>query len=237
MGTPAAPAATAGTFRIAAEIEVPRLGLGTLRPPGVAPPGRRADAVRLLRRAYEFGVRSIDTADVYGPEIAERLVAEALHPYPADLLVATKHGASPHRGPSWMADGGPAYLRRACEASLRRLMLDAIDLYQLHMPDPRIPVEESVGGLADLRREGKIRHIGLSNVSADQLAAARRVAPIAGVQNRFSVAGPRDDAVLATCQHEGIAYLPWYPLECGSPARGAGPIGRVQRATAQPRPR
>jgi aryl-alcohol dehydrogenase-like predicted oxidoreductase len=227
VGAPSTPAATAGTFRIGGELEVPRMGFGTLRLPGVRGPGRREDAVVLLRRAFELGVRLIDTADVYGPEIAEELVAEALHPYPAGLLIATKGGGSPRRGPSWMADGSPAYLRRACEASLRRLRIDTLDLYQLHMPDPRIPIEESVGGLADLRREGKVRHIGLSNVSSDQLAAARRVTPVASVQNRLSVAGPRDDAVLATCEREGIAYLPWYPLGCGALARPAGPLGLV----------
>jgi pyridoxine 4-dehydrogenase len=209
---------------------VPRIGFGTLRLPA-----DRDSAVRLLHRAYELGVRLFDTADVYGPETAEEAVASAFHPYPADLLVATKGGASPRRGPSWMADGSPAYLRRACEASLRRLRLDTIDLYQLHWPDPNVPIQESVGGLADLMREGKIRHIGLSNVSAAQLAAARAVAPIVGVQNRFSVAGPDDDEVLNLCTNAGIAYLPWYPLGCGSLARDAGPLGRVaERHSATP---
>lgn len=209
---------------------VPRVGFGTLR----LPPDRDS-AVRLLRRAYELGVRLFDTADVYGPETAEEALAAAFHPYPADILIATKGGASPRRGPSWVADGSPAYLRRACEASLKRLRLDTIDLYQLHWPDPQIHIEESVGGLADLQREGKVRHIGLSNVTADQLAAARRVATIASVQNRFSVAGPDDDHVLAACTEAGIPYLPWYPLGCGSLSRRAGILGRVaERHAATP---
>ena len=165
-------AASAGTLALAG-FSVPRLGFGTLR----LPP-ERAGAVRLLRRAYELGVRLVDTADVYGPETAEEAVADAFSPYPADLLVATKGGASPRQGPSWTADGSPAYLRRACEASLRRLRIDAISLYQLHVPDPNIPLEESVGGLADLQREGKIRHIGLSNVDVAQLEEARRISTL-----------------------------------------------------------
>jgi pyridoxine 4-dehydrogenase len=198
-------------------------------------PSEREAAVRLLHQAYELGVRLFDTADVYGPETAEEAVADAFHPYPPDLLIATKGGASPRRGPSWMADGSTAYLRRACEASLRRLRLGTIDLYQFHWPDPNVPIEESVGGLAELRREGKIRHIGLSNVSAAQLAAARAVAPIASVQNRFSVAGPDDDEVLDVCTRDGIAYLPWYPLGCGSLTRNAGPLGLVaERHSATP---
>jgi aryl-alcohol dehydrogenase-like predicted oxidoreductase len=182
-----------------------------------------------------LGVRLFDAADVYGPETAEQAIADAFHPYPADVLIATKGGASPRRGPSWMADGSPDYLRRACEASLRRLRLEAIDLYQLHWPDPRIPIEESVGGLADLQRVGKIRHIGVSNVSAAQLAAARGVTTITSVQNRFSVAGPDDDEVLSLCAGAGIAYLPWYPLGCGSLSRPAGVLGRVaERRGATP---
>jgi pyridoxine 4-dehydrogenase len=201
---------------------VPRVGFGTLR----LPPDRGA-AAALLRRAYDLGVRLFDTADVYGPETAEQAIAAAFHPYPDDLLVATKGGASPRRGPSWMADGSPAYLRTACDASLRRLRLDTIDLYQLHWPDPNIPIEESVGGLVDLQREGKIRHIGLSNVTAAQLTAARGVANIVSVQNRCSVVGPHDDAVIDICTRDTIAYLPWYPLGCGSLARHAGALGRV----------
>lgn len=209
---------------------MPRLGFGTLRLPDDRPA-----AVGLLRRAYDLGVRLIDTADVYGPETAEELVAHAFHPYPDDLLVATKGGASPRRGPSWMADGSPAYLRRACEASLRRLRLHTIHLYQLHWPDPDIPIEESMGGLADLQREGTIRHIGLSNVTAAQLVAARGVAPVASVQNRFSVAGPADDEVLDLCTRDGMAYLPWYPLGCGSLTRSAGILGQVaERHAATP---
>jgi aryl-alcohol dehydrogenase-like predicted oxidoreductase len=200
--------------------------MGTLRLQGVRG-GDRRDAVALLRRAIELGVRLVDTADVYGPEVAEEIVAEALHPYEDGIVVATKGGGSPRRGGAWRADGSPDYLRRACEASLRRLRLDRIDLYQLHWPDPHIPIEESVGGLADLRREGKVRHIGLSNVSLDLLDRARAVAPIAAVQNRLSVAGPRDDDVVARCEECRIAYLPWYPLGCGSLAREGGPLAGV----------
>ena len=225
-GAGASPAARAGTVAVG-DLAVPRMGMGTLRLPGLRGSGGRRDAVRLLRRAEELGVRLLDTADVYGPGTAEEIVAEALHPYPSGLLIATKGGGSPRRGGAWTADGSPRHLRAACEASLRRLRLERIDLYQLHVPDPRIPIEESVGALADLQAEGKIRHVGVSNVTAGELARAQRAAPVAAVQNRFSVAGPDDREVLEACERHGLAYLPWYPLGCGALARPAGALARV----------
>jgi aryl-alcohol dehydrogenase-like predicted oxidoreductase len=220
------PAARAGTVAVG-DLRVPRLGMGTLRLPGVRGPGERRDAVRLLRRAVELGVRLLDTADVYGQGRAEEIIAAALHPYPPGVLIATKGGGSPRRGGAWTPDGSPRHLRAACEASLRRLRLERIDLYQLHVPDPRIPIEESVGALCDLQAEGKIRYVGVSNVTAGELARAQSAAPVVAVQNRFSVAGPDDREVLEVCERHGLAYLPWYPLGCGALARPAGVLARV----------
>jgi pyridoxine 4-dehydrogenase len=222
---PDPPALAAGTV-VVGDMPLPRMGFGTLRLPGVRGPGDRGLARALLRRAVGLGVGLLDTADVYGHGTAEEIVAEALHPYPEGVVVATKGGGA-RQGTSWTADGSPEGLRRACAASLRRLRVERIDLYQLHRVDPCVPLEESVGALDDLRREGRIRHIGLSNVTAAELARARAVAPVASVQNRMSVAGPADEEVLRACEESGIAYLPWYPLGCGALARDAGRVGEV----------
>jgi aryl-alcohol dehydrogenase-like predicted oxidoreductase len=184
-----------------------------LSAPGIwGDPADRDEAKRVLRRAVELGVNFIDTADAYGPATNESLIADALHPYPPGLVIATKGGIvrpSPQR---WEADGRPAHLRAACEASMRRLRVERIDLYQLHTIDPRVPLEDSLGEIARLRQEGKIRHVGVSNFDADELARARRIVPIVSVQNRYNVSDRSSDPVLATCEWDGLAFIPWSPL-------------------------
>jgi aryl-alcohol dehydrogenase-like predicted oxidoreductase len=175
------------------------------------PPDRDA-ALRLLQRAVERGVNFIDTADAYGPETNERLIADALHPYPAGLVIATKGGIVRPSAERWDRDGRPSHLRVACEASLRRLRVDCIDLYQFHSIDPLVPLEESLGEVVRLQREGKIRHVGVSNFTSGELARARRVVNVVSVQNRYNVSDRTSDAVLATCERDGIAFIPWSPL-------------------------
>jgi pyridoxine 4-dehydrogenase len=192
------------------------------------PPADRAAAVRLLRRAVELGVTFIDTADSYGPGVSEELIAEALAPYRDGLVIATKGGLTRPGPGEWRRDGRPAHLRAACEASLKRLRTDRIDLYQLHSPDPRVPLDDSVGALIQLQREGKIRHVGVSNVDVSELAAARRVATIVSVQNRYNVTDRTSEPVLSECERDGIAFLPWFPLSGGSDAaRVSGAIAEV----------
>jgi aryl-alcohol dehydrogenase-like predicted oxidoreductase len=193
---------------------VARLGFGALRilgPNGFGPPRDRAQALTVLRRAVELGITLIDTADSYGPGISEELIAEALHPYPADLVIATKGGFIRPRG-SWTANGRPSHLREALEGSLRRLRLDRIDLYQLHTVDSKVPIEESLGVLAEMQTQGKIRHIGVSNVSVDELQRARAVARIVSVQNEYNVADRASDDVLDACAQAGLGFIPWRPL-------------------------
>jgi len=194
------------TFLLGGELEVRRLGFGAMRIVE-----DRDEGVRVLRRAVELGVTLIDTADIYGAGASEEIVAAALHPYPDGLVIATKGGIS---GPfqDRVRDGRPEYLRRACEASLRRLKLERIDLYQLHRHDPEVPIEESVGALKELREEGKIRLIGVSNVSLEQLRAAQAVAGIVSVQNEYNRGYVVSEPVLQACEEEGIAFLPWQPL-------------------------
>ena len=219
-----------GSLTLGGDRVVGRLGYGAMRlcGPGVwGEPGDRESTRKVLRRVVDLGITFIDTADAYGPEVNERFIAETLHPDPEGLVVATKGGLTRPRREAWDRDGRPEHLRVACAASLRRLRLERIDLYQLHAPDPRVPFEDSVGTLAELRSEGKIRHIGLSNVSVDQLRKARRLAPIASVQNRYNIADRSSEDVLAECTREGIAFLPWYPLEAGGSAGGKGALARV----------
>jgi pyridoxine 4-dehydrogenase len=223
-------AALPDTLRIGGDFEVRRLGFGAMRitGPGVLGwPEDRQNSLAVLRRAVELGVNLIDTADSYGPEVSELLIAEALHPYPQGLLIATKGGLVRTERGRWPVDGSPEHLREACEASLRRLRLERIDLYQLHRPDPAVALEDSVGELARLRQEGKIRHVGLSNVSGEQLARAQAVVPIASVQNRYSLADRRSEDVLEDCERQGIAFLPWYPLAVGDLAMPGGALGRI----------
>lgn len=214
-----APAAAAGTLTIGGDLVVNRMGFGAMRltGPGIwGEPKDAAEARRVLRRAVDLGIDFIDTADAYGPEVSERLIKEALHPYPAGLVIATK-GGNLRPGPDqWVQDGSPAHLREACEASLKRLKLERIDLYQLHRIDAKVPVADSLGELARLQKEGKIRHIGVSQVSVDELATARRIVPIVSVQNRYNAADRSSADVLAVCERERLAFIPWAPIARGS---------------------
>jgi len=221
------------------DLSVNRLGFGAMRvcgPQVWGPPKDRAYALRLLRRAYELGHNFFDTADSYGPEVDEVLIAEALHPYPSDLVIGTKGGLLRPSAPRWDPDGRPEHLRRALEGSLKRLRLQRIDLYQWHAPDPRVPFAESFGALADMQRAGKIRHLGLSNVSVAQLNEARRIAPVISVQNRYSIDERASEDVLQACEKLGIAFLPWYPLGAGSALKTAKVkkvAARLQATAAQ----
>jgi pyridoxine 4-dehydrogenase len=218
------------TFRIGGDLEVDRLGFGAMRlcgPRILGWPRDRENALAVLRRVVELGVTLIDTSNAYGPEINELQIAEALHPYGEGLVIATKGGLRRTGAGGWPEDGRPEALREACEGSLQRLRLDRIDVYQLHAPDPRVPIEESVGELACLRHEGKIRHVGLSNVSVEELERARRVVPIVSVQNRYSLAERSSEDVLEVCERDGLAFLPWFPLASGSLARPGGPLDQV----------
>jgi pyridoxine 4-dehydrogenase len=207
------------------DLEVRRLGFGAMRITGEGvwgEPAGRDGALAVLRRAIELGVNLIDTADSYGPAISEELIAEALRPYPDDLVIATKGGFTRPGPGKWVPNGRPEYLREACERSLQRLGVDQIDLYQLHVPDSGVPYEESVGALKNLQDEGKIRQVGVSNVSLEQLASAREIVSVVSVQNRFNL-GDRDSAdVLAACQAEGLAFIPWFPLSAGALAQPGG---------------
>jgi pyridoxine 4-dehydrogenase len=208
------------------DLPIKRIGFGAMRLTGPGtwgPPKDQHAAKEVLRRALELGVTLIDTADAYGPAVNERQIAEALHPYPEGLVIATKGGRT-RQGPyQWGRDCRPESLRQACEGSLRRLQLDRIDLYQLHGPDEQVPLEESVGALAELKAEGKIRHIGICNVEVEELARARAVATIVSVQNRYNLADRSSEAVLRICELDRLAFLPWMPLARGTLAgRGSG---------------
>jgi pyridoxine 4-dehydrogenase len=222
-GRLASPFMAAQTVSIGEELSVRRIGYGGMALTGLGGWGEPPDpaaARLLLRRAVDLGVQLFDTADSYGPRLSEETIAEALHPYPDDIVIATK-GGSIREGP-WQlrTDCRPESLRKACEGSLRRLRLERIDLYQLHVVDPNVPFEESVGALAELRNEGKIRHVGLSNVSIEQISAARRIVPIASVQNEYNLATRQDqDQLVDYCERERLAFLPWQPLAKGSLAR------------------
>jgi len=220
---------TKQTITIGGDLTVHRMGFGAgriLGPNFYGEPGDPEAARAVLRRAAELGVDLIDTADSYGPEINERQIAETLFPYPPNLVIATKGGYTRPRR-SWVPDGGPEHLRAACEASLRRLRLERIDLYQLHAPDPGVPLEESVGALDELRRVGKIRHIGLSNVNTAELRDISKIAPIASVQNEYNIAQRESDDVVDACERFGIAFLAYFPIDAGSLSRGRGAPARV----------
>jgi aryl-alcohol dehydrogenase-like predicted oxidoreductase len=214
-GSAERPAAAAGTFLLGGDLPVRRMGFGAMRVTGAGIWGEPSDpaaARKLLRRVVDLGVNLIDTADAYGPDVSERLLCEALHPYPKDVVIATKGGLTRPARERWDHDGRPEHLRRACEASLRRLRLERIDLYQLHAPDPAVPLEDSMGELARLQREGKIRHVGVSNFSVDELRRAQKLVKVVSVQNRYNVGDRRSEDVLAVCTRERIAFLPWAPL-------------------------
>ena len=232
------PATRSGTFAIGGDLPVHRLGFGAMRLTGAGIWGEPADhseALAVLRRAVELGINLIDTADSYGPEVAERLIAEALHPYPADLLIATKAGFQ-RPGPNrWVEDGRPEHLRSAVEGSLRRLRLSRIDLLQLHRIDPKVAMEDQIGALVDLQREGKIRHIGLSEVKVKQIEAVRRIAPIVSVQNRYNLVDRHSESVVDYCTRENIGFIPFFPLATGDLAKSGGPLRRAAaRLNAQP---
>jgi pyridoxine 4-dehydrogenase len=209
-------AANAGTIDVGGDLTVNRLGFGAMRITG---PGIWGDPPNLdmakaaLRRAVELDVTFIDTADAYGPEVSESLIAETLFPYPDDLVIATKGGLIRPGPGRWEPDGRPEHLRQACEGSLRRLRLDQIPLYQFHRPDPNVPLAESIGALAELKDEGKIRHIGVSNFSEAQLQAAERVTPVVSVQNRYNAADRSSESMVDLCEQESLAFLPWAPIQ------------------------
>ena len=229
------PAAASGTIGVGGDLTVNRMGFGAMRITGEGiwgPPADHDASVAVLRRAVDLGVNFIDTADSYGPHVSEELIAEALHPYPEDLVIATKGGLV-RPGPGvWDADGRPEHLREACEASLRRLQLDQIPLYQFHRPDPKVPLDESLGAIAALKDEGKIRHVGVSNFNEEQLHQAMQIVPIVSVQNMFSVAERSSEPVLAVCEIEDIVFIPWRPVDGGTLASGAvADIARAHDAT------
>ena len=198
------------------------------------PPKDRGHALRVLRRAYELGCNFFDTADSYGPHVDEELIAEALHPYPKDLVIATKGGLVRPRPSRWDEDARPEHLRQALEGSLKRLRLERIDLYQLHAPDPKVPFEESIGALADMQRAGKIRYVGVSNVSVSQLAQARKIVPVLSVQNEYNVGNRSSDDVLHACETLGVAFLPWYPLGAGDAMRSSRVKALAKKLKATP---
>ena len=206
----------AGTIDVGGDLTVNRLGFGAMRitGPGVwGEPPSREQAIATLRRAVELGVNFIDTADSYGPDVSEILIAEALYPYPDDLVIATKGGLV-RPGPSrWDADGRPEHLREVCEGSLRRLRLEQIPLYQFHRPDPAVPLAESMGAIAELKNEGKIRHVGVSNVTESELRQAQRIVPIVSVQNRYNATDRRSSSLIDLCEQEQLVFLPWAPVQ------------------------
>lgn len=233
-----APAAAAGTMKLG-DLTVNRLGFGAMRVCGPqiwGEPKDRSAALKLLRRAYELGHNFFDTADSYGPHVSESMIAEALHPYPADLVIGTKGGLLRPKPSRWDTCGTPEHLRRAFEGSLERLRLERIDLYQLHAPDPQVPFAESIETLAALQREGRIRHIGVSNVTVKQLEEARRIVPIVSVQNEYNLSNRSDEDVLLACEHAGIAFIPWFPLGAGSALKSSKVkriAGRVRATPSQ----
>ena len=211
-------AAEAGEFKIAGNLRVIRLGFGAMRITGEGiwgEPEDRGEAIRVLRRAVDLGINFIDTADSYGPHVSEQLIAEALYPYPSDLVIATKAGFERTGPDQWVTNGRPEHLRAACEASLRRLRLERIDLFQLHRIDSEVPVNDQLGTLKDLQSEGKIKHIGLSEVSVAQIENARKAVPIVTVQNRYSVVDRAAEDVLEYCEKANIGFIPWFPLAAG----------------------
>ena len=220
----ASPAAAAGTLALGGELTVNRMGFGAMRLTGTGiwgPPRDRAEAIRVLQRAVELGVNFIDTADSYGPHVAEELIAEALHPYPG-VVIATKGGLERPGPDRWVENGRPEYLRRQLEGSLRRLRVDRIDLWQLHRIDPKVPADEQFAAMREFRDEGLVRHLGMSEVSTDEIDRARKIVPIVSVQNRYNVQDRKWDSEVDYCERDGIGFIPWFPLSAGSLGEGGG---------------
>jgi pyridoxine 4-dehydrogenase len=225
-------AAAAGQLVLGADLKVNRLGFGAMRITGRGVWGDPPDvstAVRVLQRAVRLGVTFIDTADSYGPEVSEDLIARALYPYSPEIVIATKGGLVRPAPEAWNRDARPEHLRKACEGSLKRLRRDRIDVYQLHAPDPKVPLEDSIGELVRLKGEGKIRHIGVSNVSVEELERCERLTPVVSVQNRYNLEDRHSDDVLAYCERRTIAFLPWAPLGSGRHAGGPGALRTLAR--------
>jgi pyridoxine 4-dehydrogenase len=229
QGNSTVSAANSGTLRIGGDLAVYRLGFGAMRITGNGvwgEPKDRAEAIRVLKRAVELGVNFIDTADSYGPAVSETLIAEALHPYPTGLVIATKAGFD-RTGPNkWVTNGNPQHLREACDGSLKRLKLDRIDLFQLHRIDTKFPAEDQLGALKDLQQQGKIKHVGLSEVTVEQIKHARTIIPIVSVQNHYSVVDRAADDVVKYCEAENIGFIPYFPLGAGKVSGTASAIAR-----------
>ena len=233
---PSVHAAIAGTIDVGGDLTVNRLGFGAMRVTGAGiwgPPADRDEAKAVLRRAIELGTNFIDTADSYGPHISEELIKEALHPYPDDLVIATKGGLERTGPGQWPTNGRPEHLIEACEGSLRRLELEQIPLYQFHRPDPTVPLEDSIGALVTLKEQGKIRHIGLSNVTEEQLRRAQRLSPIVSIQNRYNVDDRRSESLVDLCEQEQMVFLPWAPIQNLDSNRTVQQL--AQRYSATPR--
>jgi aryl-alcohol dehydrogenase-like predicted oxidoreductase len=221
------PAAKSGTFKIGGDLPVVRLGFGAMRITGKGvwgEPEDREECIAVLRRAVELGITLIDTADSYGPFVSEKLIAEALHPYPKNLVIATKAGLQRPGPDKWEPDGRPEHLRERCEGSLKRLKVDRIDLFQLHRIDPKVALEDQIGTLVKLQEEGKVRHIGLSEVDVKQIEAVRKLAEIATVQNLYNLSDRHSEAVLDYCTRENLGFIPWFPLATGKLAEPGGPL-------------
>jgi len=236
--SPQRPAEASGALTLGGDLSVTRLGFGAMRITGEGiwgPPANRADALAVLRRTLDLGINLIDTADSYGPDVSEELIAEALFPYPDGLLITTKGGLRRTGPGAWPIDGRPAHLREALEGSLRRLRLEQIALYQFHRPDPAVPFADSVGELARMQAEGKIRHVGLSNVTVEELAEAQVIVPIVTVQNRYNpsnraserMTAARSEEMVDLCARQGIGFLPWGPLSGGALARPGGVLAQI----------
>jgi pyridoxine 4-dehydrogenase len=225
-------AATSGTFTLGGDLTLRRMGFGAMRITGKGiwgPPKDPAEARRVLKRAVELGVNFIDTADSYGPEVSETLIADALHPYPKGLVIATKGGLTRQGPDQWLPVGRPEYLRQCVELSLRRLRLDCIDLYQLHRIDAKVPVEESLGALRDLQKAGKIRHIGLSEVSVAEIEQARKTVRIVSVQNIYNLGDRKHDDVVTYCEKHQLGFIPWFPMAGGDLLKPGGPLDTVAK--------
>jgi pyridoxine 4-dehydrogenase len=221
------------TFKLGGDLTVNRLGFGAMRITGEGiwgwPPDRE-NALKVLRRATELGVNLIDTADAYGPDTSELLIAEALHPYPKGVVIATKGGLTRPGPGQWVPNGRPEHLKQAVEGSLKRLRLERIDLYQLHTVDPKVPIEESLGTLKQMQDAGKIRHIGLSNVDPEEIARARKIVPIVSVQNRYNIEDRKSENVLVYCEKENLGFLPWFPIGGGSGLKPENPLNLAAKA-------